>query len=221
VKKLLDTNNKLEDGTKIIESSRSGTNYFARGLFFPTHSMEYQILFNLFDLLFLGHLAPDASFIDEAEQDATYFFFNVAPQFQSFNNGNWKALEYVTREMAEKYVFKNYSKSNYICDFFLSFYSHNGTVTVYTGTYDILQYPDKNKNMQSIYLMEKDNKWYIPAPKYYWKLLLNEVTKEAVAFVGLNDPHADDIPLEQAFCQTSCGSINGYLLNELLDEKNN
>ena len=52
--------------------------------------------------MFLGHLAPDASFIDEAEQDATYFFFNVAPQFQSFNNGNWKALEYVTREMAEK-----------------------------------------------------------------------------------------------------------------------
>ena len=107
-------------------------------------------------------------------------------------------------------VFKNYSKPNYIFDFFLSFYySHNGTVTVYTGTYDILQYPDKNKNMQSIYLMEKDNKWYIPAPKYYWKLLLNEVTKEAVAFVGLNDPHADDIPPEQAFCQTSCGSING------------
>ena len=90
-----------------------------------------------------------------------------------------------------------------------SSYSHNGTVTVYTGTYDILQYPDKNKNMQSIYLMEKDNKWYIPAPKYYWKLLLNEVTKEAVAFVGLNDPHADDIPPEQAFCQTSCGSIKG------------
>ena len=24
---------------------------------------------------------------------------------------------------------------------------------------------------------------------------MNEVTKEAVAFVGLNDPHADDIPL--------------------------
>ena len=103
----------------------------------------------------------------------------------------------------------SYSKSNYIFDFFLSFYSHNGTVTVYTGTYNILQYPDKNKNMQSIYLMEKDNKWYIPAPKYYWKLLLNEVTKEAVAFVGLNDPHADDIPLDQAFCQTSCGSIKG------------
>ena len=88
-------------------------------------------------------------------------------------------------------------------------YSHNGSITVYTGTFGILQYPDENENMQSIYLLEKDNKWYIPAPKYYWKLLLNEVTKEAVAFVGLNNPHADDIPQEEAFCQTKCGSIKG------------
>ena len=64
---------------------------------------SFHAISNIFKLsFFLGHLAPDASFIDEAEQDATYFFFNVAPQFQSFNNGNWKALEYVTREMAEK-----------------------------------------------------------------------------------------------------------------------
>ena len=68
--------------------------------------------------------------------------------------------------------------------------------------------------------MEKDNKWYIPAPKYYWKLLLNEVTKEAVAFVGLNDPHADDIPPEQAFCQTSCGSIKGYFFLVSLSDFN-
>ena len=71
--------NKLSNGEDIIENSKSGTNYFAK-----------------------GHLSPDAAFIEGPEQDATYFFFNVAPQFQSFNNGNWKQLEEVTREMAEK-----------------------------------------------------------------------------------------------------------------------
>ena len=81
VKSLLGTDNLLADGTTIIDNTKSGTNYFAK-----------------------GHLSPDAAFIEEAEQDATYFFFNVAPQFQSFNNGNWKSLEYVTRDMAEKYV---------------------------------------------------------------------------------------------------------------------
>lgn len=43
---------------------------------------------NLF--LARGHLAPDGDFIDAASQDATYYYFNVAPQWQSFNGGNWK-----------------------------------------------------------------------------------------------------------------------------------
>ena len=56
--KLLNTNNQLPNGETIIDDSSSGTNYFAR-----------------------GHLSPDAAFIEGAEQDATYFFINVAPQF--------------------------------------------------------------------------------------------------------------------------------------------
>ena len=71
--------NTLPSGDAIIEESRSGTNYFAR-----------------------GHLSPDAAFIYDAEQDATYYFMNVAPQFQSFNNGNWKSLEMATRKYAEE-----------------------------------------------------------------------------------------------------------------------
>ena len=47
-----------------------------------------------------GHLSPDAGFIYNVEQDATYYFVNVAPQFQSFNNGNWKSLEINTRDLA-------------------------------------------------------------------------------------------------------------------------
>ena len=86
------------------------------------------------------------------------------------------------------------------------FFRHNGTVTVYTGTFGLLEYPDSNNNLKALFLLQDK---YIPAPKYYWKILFNEVTKEAVGFVGLNDPHSEDIPKEQAFCQTSCGSIKG------------
>ena len=83
----------------IIETSSSGTDYFAK-----------------------GHLSPDAAFIYNVLQDATYYFINVAPQveniqlkthyltntlsqFQSFNNGNWKALEGGVRDLGAKYVF--------------------------------------------------------------------------------------------------------------------
>ena len=38
------------------------------------------------NFLVKGHLAPDAAFIYQAEADATYFYINVAPQYQSFNN---------------------------------------------------------------------------------------------------------------------------------------
>lgn len=37
-----------------------------------------------------GHMAPDGDFIDAASQDASYYFMNVAPQWQCFNGANWK-----------------------------------------------------------------------------------------------------------------------------------
>ncbi len=48
-----------------------------------------------------GHLAPDADFVWKEWQDATYYFANAAPQWQPFNNGNWKAVEAEVRHFAE------------------------------------------------------------------------------------------------------------------------
>ena len=48
----------IEDET-IIETSSSGTDYFAK-----------------------GHLSPDAAFVYNVLQDATYYFINVAPQVE-------------------------------------------------------------------------------------------------------------------------------------------
>ena len=51
----------LDMKTALIDKGRSSTRYLAR-----------------------GHLAPDADFIYDVQQDATYYFVNVAPQFQTF-----------------------------------------------------------------------------------------------------------------------------------------
>ena len=70
----------IHNGLKgIINSDSSSTLYFAK-----------------------GHLAPDAAFIYQLEQHATYYFINVAPQYQAFNAGNWKTLEALTRKVAAK-----------------------------------------------------------------------------------------------------------------------
>jgi DNA/RNA endonuclease G (NUC1) len=79
-------------GKPLIETSRSGTRYFAK-----------------------GHLSPDAAFIYDVFQDATYYFVNVAPQFQTFNNGNWKALEMATRDYASRYHFTVQANNSLQC----------------------------------------------------------------------------------------------------------
>lgn len=37
-----------------------------------------------------GHLAPNGDFLDWPSQDASFYFMNAAPQWTSFNGGNWK-----------------------------------------------------------------------------------------------------------------------------------
>lgn len=40
-----------------------------------------------------GHMAAKTDFPFASQQLATYYFLNANPQFQGFNNGNWKLLE--------------------------------------------------------------------------------------------------------------------------------
>ena len=63
----------------VIDISAGSTNWFAK-----------------------GHLSPDAAFVYQREQDATYFYINAAPQFQSFNAGNWRFLEEGARDLAKR-----------------------------------------------------------------------------------------------------------------------
>jgi len=150
-------------GQSIIETSPSGTNYFAK-----------------------GHLAPDAAFIYNVQQDATYYFINVAPQFQSFNNGNWKALEMAVRKLAS---------------------SLGRDLQVVTGTHDILQYPNSDNKKTDIFLEEEQS--LVPAPKYYWKLVRDPINDTAAVFIGLNDPHIKSPP--RKLCRDRCSEMSSWV----------
>lgn len=119
----------------LIETSSRGTHYFAK-----------------------GHLSPDAAFVYNTQQDATYYFMNVAPQIQSFNNGNWKALEMAVRSYAGK---------------------TRKDLSIHTGTFGNL-----NFNRKSIYLYREK---FVPAPEYYWKVVHDKAEGKAMAFVGWNN----------------------------------
>lgn len=47
-----------------------------------------------------GHLAPDADMLFSSWKVPTYFFINVAPQWQKINAGNWLKVENEVRKAA-------------------------------------------------------------------------------------------------------------------------
>lgn len=45
-----------------------------------------------------GHLAAKVDFIYGSQQRGTFYFLNTAPQWQTFNGGNWEHIESSVRD---------------------------------------------------------------------------------------------------------------------------
>ena len=132
-----------------------------------------------------GHLAPDADFPDEEGRDATYTFLNVAPQWQTFNNGDWKSVEGAVRDYA--------NKSKHI-------------VEVFTGTHGNLALKSEKGGEAELYLAKRGGKSYVAVPEHFWKILHDPEEKEAVVFVGLNVPESQSNLTSDALCPDRCPS---------------
>ena len=108
-------------------------------------------------------------------QDSTFYFINVAPQWQVFNGGNWVRLEDEVRQYVEQ---------------------NQEDIVVYTGTSGVLQLKDRQGEYVDIYLQPEERQ--LPVPAYYWKILVNEATREGIAFVGVNNPYLEGAEVEAA-----------------------
>uniref|UniRef100_A0AB38ZEK6 Venom nuclease 1 n=1 Tax=Oncocephalus sp. TaxID=2944721 RepID=A0AB38ZEK6_9HEMI len=117
-----------------------------------------------------GHLAPDADFLFSSWQLLTYFYINVAPQWQSINAGNWLNVETNSRNIAKKL---------------------GADLEVTTGTHGISKLLDNEGNQQEIYL-ESNSK--VPVPEYYWKILRNPDDNKCMGFISTNNPHLKHPP---------------------------
>lgn len=116
-----------------------------------------------------GHMAAKVDFIFGSQQRATFWLMNVAPQWQSFNAGNWERVESSTRKMASQ---------------------RNTHFDVYTGTYGVMTLPDINGQHQEIYLyFDENNNGQIPVPKIYYRVLYEKSTKRGIVLIGVNNIH--------------------------------
>jgi len=123
-----------------------------------------------------GHLAPNADFIFYSWMDSSYHFVNVAPQWQSFNGGNWMYFENGCRDFVDQ---------------------RGIDLVVYTGTHGVCELEDINGNMVEIFLYNGNE---LPVPRYYWKVMIDEEANAGVAVVGVNNPHLTSIPDDYYIC---------------------
>lgn len=146
--------NQVAMGTKILGSREQALKYFQ-----PTATNKY---------LARGHLTAKVEMIYGSQQRGTFWFMNAAPQFQSFNGGNWESVESSTRRLMRDRKIENGE--------------------IYTGTSGILTLPDINNVQQEIYLyFDENNNGLIPAPELYYKIIIDRDTSSGIAIIGLNN----------------------------------
>lgn len=154
------------------------------GMILGSQKIADKIISNNSDLfLARGHMAAKTDFILGAHQLLTFYFINVAPQWQTFNDGNWQKIEIGVK----KYVAKR-----------------NIDADLYTGTYGIFTYPDVHGKEQEIYLAwdKKAGAHRIPVPRFYYKVVIAEEIQAGIVFIGVNHPYVslDQIESDYILC---------------------
>jgi DNA/RNA endonuclease G (NUC1) len=134
-----------------------------------------------------GHLAAKADFVCDFQQSATFYYENVAPQWQTFNGGNWEALESSVRAYADR---------------------RKLDLVVYTGTYGVATLPDVNGIETELYLhVDRNNNKALPVPKLFWKAVYDPKSKAGVVFVGINNPYVTNPQGDYLICTDVCSKI--------------
>jgi len=135
-----------------------------------------------------GHHAAKADFIYGSQQNATFHFVNVSPQWQTFNGGNWDRLESSVRAYADKKKLD---------------------LVVYTGTYGVATLPNVTGIETELYLyVDSNNNKAIPVPKLFWKAVYDPKSQAGVVFVGINNPYVSNPQRDYLICNDVCSKIS-------------
>ncbi|XP_046970912.1 uncharacterized protein LOC124537962 [Vanessa cardui] len=136
-----------------------------------------------------GHLAAKTDFVFAFGERATFHYVNCAPQWTGFNGGNWNTLEVDLR--------------NHI-------HVAGYDTIVYTGTFGVTQLLDHRNQRVDLYLhTDVNNNPVIPVPMYYYKVVYERVTKQGIAFIGINNPYYNaNEARELFFCNDICRKNN-------------
>lgn len=136
----------------------------------PSNSNQYiQEGTNFF--LSRGHMTAKMDNFYAAQQNATFYFQNAAPQWQTFNGYNWNQIEIDVRDYVEKNAVD---------------------LQVWTGIYGTATLPhSKTGQATELYLFvdQTSNRKALPVPEIFWKVVYNPVNQHGIALIGVNNPY--------------------------------
>lgn len=143
-----------------------------------------------------GHLTAKGDFVYPFQQLATFHYVNSAPQWASFNGGNWNELEISLRDLA---------------------HSTSTNFKVSTGVYGISTLRNSKTDRQTdLFLHTVNGKYLMPIPKLFWKLIQNEDSGKGIVIVGVNNAYEvnvnDDVVCNDISDRVSW--FNGKLKNQ-------
>lgn len=136
-----------------------------------------------------GHLAAMTDYIFGTEQDATFYLMNAAPQWQTFNSGNWVSVEIGLRRFLR---------------------DRNLEADIYTGTHGTLSFPDVNGVRRDLHLFLNGNRVGVPVPMLYYKIAHHRPTRSGIVLIGVNNPYATRAQIDSEFiiCTDVSSRIN-------------
>jgi len=118
-----------------------------------------------------GHLAANSDFAFNAWRATTFVYINAAPQWQTFNGGNWATLEDNVKTLA----------------------AQKGDLTIWTGTHEVQNVVWNGNNYGQFWLYDDSGAKKLPVPRFFWKLVYHAASKKAIVVVGVNNPYYKEI----------------------------
>ncbi|XP_037719815.1 uncharacterized protein LOC119553477 [Drosophila subpulchrella] len=172
----------FQKNVKRLKFSLAGhfTGFDMAGIYSPKSQVKLMApgLIDVKSGLFLarGHLAAKADLIYASQQRSSFNYVNVAPQWQSFNGGQWAVLEDSTR----RYVA-----------------SSGISASVYTGTYGEM----KVAGSKSLHLTtDANNNGLVAVPQLFYRVLIdNGKPTRGIALLGVNNPHATLAQIHESY----------------------
>ncbi|XP_072397827.1 salivary protein Tsal2A-like [Diabrotica undecimpunctata] len=149
-------------------------------------------------------LATENDFYSASFQLAVKNYANIAPQWNSINNGNWLQENEIRMYATNK----------------------NVNLEIWSGTYGVTELHNETTEPPKpteLYLFERESKKQFviafPVPAFYWKVVYNPLNKKGIVLIGHNNPYVDKVTSGEQICDDISSKINWISWDKELFDK--